>query len=454
MIGLDDFLACIDRSGLVSREDLNPFRARTVPTSPSDPDLAPRVARQLVQQGLLTQYQARKLLAGATRGFFLGGYRILRPLGEGGMGKVYLAAHEGDDQKVAIKVLPPKRALEEANSLHRFRREMELSMRCNHPNVARTLSVGNDGDVYFMVLEYIPGMSLFDMVKSEQYGPLRVATAARLFLKVLSGLGAAHRAGLIHRDIKPSNIMITPDGDAKVLDLGLAKALGEEGGLTRANAVLGTLDYASPEQLSDASRADVRSDLYSVGCTLYFVLAGKPPFEGGDAINKIYKQRMEDPEPIERVARGVPAAFGAIIRKLMAKNPAERYANCTELQGDLVPWTDPQRVRAILGADADSAHSFHPPPPILAEDDLRLLGPDSDSGPSLLSLRDLGDAEPSAAPLHRSPPPPLAAKLKLLPRQALDPTPAGDSRWLIHFSLIALAVGLVAILAIAVFLNS
>ena len=136
-----------------------------------------------MQQGLLTQYQARKLLAGATRGFFLGGYRILRPLGEGGMGKVYLAVHESGGQEVAIKVLPPKRAQAESNSLQRFRREMELSMRCNHPNVARTLSFGNDGDVHFMVLEYIPGMSLYDMVKSDQYGPLRVATASRLFLK-------------------------------------------------------------------------------------------------------------------------------------------------------------------------------------------------------------------------------------------------------------------------------
>jgi serine/threonine protein kinase len=305
-----------------------------------------------------------------------------------------------------------------------------------------------------MVLEYIPGMSLFDMVKSEQYGPLRVATAARLLLKVLDGLAAAHEAGLIHRDIKPSNIMITPDGDAKILDLGLAKALGDEGGLTRANAVLGTLDYASPEQLSDATRADVRSDLYSVGCTLYFALAGRPPFEGGDAINKIYKQRMEDPEPIERVARGVPAAFGAIIRKLMAKDPAERYASCAELRADLSRWTDPQRVRAILGADADSAHSFHPPPPILAEDDLRLLGPDSDSGPSLISLRDLGEAEPSAAPIHKPPPVPLAARLRPLTRQALDAASADDSRWLIHFSLIVLAVGLIAIFAIAVFLRS
>ncbi|KAJ3050918.1 hypothetical protein HK102_012177, partial [Quaeritorhiza haematococci] len=157
MIGLDEFLECVDRSGLIPRATVQPLCA------PNDRDDAAALARRLVQQGLLTQYQARKLLAGATRGFFLGGYRILRPLGEGGMGKVFLAAHEEDGRRVAIKVLPPRRAQEEANSLARFKREMELSMRCDHPNVARTLTFGNDGDVHFMVLEYIPGLSLYDM---------------------------------------------------------------------------------------------------------------------------------------------------------------------------------------------------------------------------------------------------------------------------------------------------
>lgn len=451
MIGLDDFLAGAAKSGLVAPGDLRPLRDEA---ARADPRRAEEAARQLVRRGLLTGYQARKLLAGATRGFFLGGYRILKPLGEGGMGKVYLAVPERGGDQVAIKVLPPKRALEEANSLARFRREMELSMRCAHPNIARTLSYGNDGDVHFMVMEYIPGMSLYDMVKSDQYGPLRVATAARLFLKVLDGLEAAHNLGLVHRDIKPSNIMITPDGDAKILDLGLAKSLGDEGGLTRANTVLGTLDYASPEQLSDASKVDVRSDLYSVGCSLYFALAGEPPFGGGDAINKIFKQRMEDPEPIERVARGVPTAFGAIIRKLMAKNPAERHANCDELRTDLARWTDPMLVRSLLGVEADAARAFHPPPPALADSDLRLFDSEEDDGPSLISLRDLGEAQPSPAPRHRTPPAPLTARFDSSPRRVSRSTSPGDSRWLIHFSLIILALGLIAILAIAVFVGA
>ena len=407
MLQLDDFAEKVALSGLVPTAELTQARAQVEPKPAADASL--RLARLLVQQGLLTTYQARKLLAGATRGFFLGGYRILSPLGEGGMGKVFLAVNEQTFGKVAIKVLPPRKALEEAGSLVRFRREMELSQRCDHPNLARTLAVGTEGDVNFIVLEYIPGMSLFDMVRSERYGPPRVSDAARLFLKVLDGLDAAHQAGLVHRDIKPSNIMIMADGNAKILDLGLARAMGEEKGITRANTVLGTLDYASPEQLSDASRADVRSDLYSVGCTLYFTLSGRPPFEGGDVINKIFRQRLDDPEPLENIARGVPAAFAAMVRRLMAKKPDERYQTCKELRADMARWTDPTRLRAILGAEAEAARSFHPPPPPLADEDLRLLSIADDTSPSVLSLRDLGDAEPSPAPRHRSPLPPLPA---------------------------------------------
>jgi serine/threonine protein kinase len=449
MLQLDEFVEGLLSSGLIRRDDVKQMVAGFAAEPAQDASV--RLARLLVQQRYLTPYQARKVLSGATKGFFLGGYRILQPIGEGGMGKVFLAANERTQEKVAIKVLPPRRAKEEELSLARFRREMELSQRFVHPNVARTLAVGNDADVHFMVLEYIPGMSLYDMVRSDKYGPLRVTDAARLFLKALDGLAAAHKSGIIHRDIKPSNIMITPDGNAKILDLGLARALGEEQALTRANTVLGTLDYASPEQLSDATKADVRSDLYSLGCTLYFALSGRPPFEGGDMINKIFRQRLDDPEPLEKVARGVPAAFATIVRKLMAKNPDERYQTCAELRADLSRWTEPARLRAILGAEAEAARSFRPPPPPLADEDLRLLSVADDESSSVLSLRELGDPHPSHAPRFKPPLPPLPAAVR--PRS--EPVPVrrqasgDDSRWLLQFSLIILGLGLVAILIIA-----
>ena len=456
MVPLDDFIAHVAASGLVAPEVLARVRGQIEPEPAAEASV--RLARRLLEHGWLTSYQAKKLLGGATRGFFLGGYRLMRPIGEGGMGKVYLAIDDRRDQ-VAIKVLPPRKAAEEENALRRFRREMDLSQRCVHPNLARTLAVGSEGDVHFMVMEYIPGKSLFDLVKNEGLGPLRVPDAAKLFLKVVDGLEAAHRAGLVHRDIKPSNIMITPLGEAKLLDLGLARALDDEKGLTRANTVLGTLDYASPEQLRDASKADARSDLYSLGCTLYFALAGSPPFEGGDIINKIYKQRMEDPPPLESRARGVPAAFAAVVRKLMSKNPDERYQSAAELRADLTRWTDPTRVRAILGAEADAARSFRPPPPELGEDDLRLLDDESTVSRDQVSIRDLGGAEPSVAPRHQAPEAPMRALVRHRePSESMHrpfPQPANnDTRWLVHFAIIAAAMGLIGILIIALFLRS
>ncbi len=446
MARLDKFVANLAKSGLVPPPTLERARAQLLDDHESD--AAVRLARHLIQQGALTTYQARKVLGGATKGFFLGDYRILRPLGEGGMGKVYLAANQADGLRVAIKVLPPSKAVDGGQPLLRFRREMELSRRINHPNLARALDVGHAGNVHFMVLEYVPGESLYQLVKHPRGGPLRVPDAARFFLKVIDGLEAAHDSGLVHRDIKPSNLMVTPDGDARVLDLGLARLMDEESPLTRHNVVIGTLDYASPEQLTDAARADRRSDLYSLGCTMYFALAGRAPFEGGDVVNKIFKQRLDDPDPLERVARGVPSAFAAVVRKLMAKEPADRYQDCGELRGDLARWADPAVVHSILGAEADAARAFRPPPPEIDDDDLRLFG---DDGPSAsASLRDLGTSEVASAPMHKPPLPPRPAVV-LPPTRPLPrpPAPADEARWLVRFVAAALILGVLVILAAA-----
>lgn len=438
----------------MSRTELKAALAR-IPPGPESEAHA-RLARILIGEGALTAYQVNKLLAGATKGFFLGGYRILRRLGQGGMGKVFLAVHEQNGDRVALKVLPPRKALEEEQALARFRRETDLSRRVNHPNIARTIEVGEADGIHYMVMEYVPGDSLYNIVRSRHGGPLRVPDAARFFLKVLDGLNAAHAAGLVHRDIKPSNLMVTPDGQAKLLDLGLAKALGEESPLTRVNVVIGTLDYASPEQLSDAARADLRSDLYSIGCTLYFALSGRPPFPGGDVINKIYKQRMEDPRPLEKVARGVPSAFAAIVRKLMAKDPADRYQKGAAVQADLARWTDPTILPAILGAEATQARDFRPPPPTLEEVDLRVFDEEIPHGSGGNILRDLGESEARPAPYNKPPPQPRPALILSeddfedgpppLPRIAPD-----DNRWLIRFIAVVCVLGAVAILLIAIF---
>lgn len=448
MARLDDFSADVVRSGLVSAEEVDRARAQIRIENPQEAAVA--LARSLIASGHLTNYQAKKVLAGSTKGFFLGGHRILRRLGAGGMGKVYLAV-DSDGFKVAIKVLPPKLAAEGGQALRRFRREMDLSQRVRHPNIARTIDVGEEDGVYFMIMEYVPGDSLYNIVKKS--GPWRVLDVARYFTLVCDGLEAAHQGGLIHRDVKPSNLMITPEGDAKILDLGLARASDEESNLTKDRTLVGTLDYASPEQLADAKKADARSDLYSLGCTFYFTLAGRAPFEGGTVVNKIYMQRMEEPPPLEKITRGVPAAFAAIVRKLMAKNPNDRYQTALELKADLERWTDPKVVKSILGAEADDVRAFRPPPPDLEDEDLRFSLADTKETPSTASaLRDLGDDEPEPAPTIT--PRRIVAEVARPAIVLPDPNPSDQAGvfestpWLMPFIAIVCVLGALAIVLI------
>ena len=320
------------------------------------------------------------------------------------MGKVYLAANQKDGMRVAIKVLPPSKAADGGQALLRFRREMELSRRANHPNLARTIDVGQAGDVHFMVLEYVPGESLYQLVKQPRGGPLRVPDAARFFLKVLDGLEAAHEAGLIHRDIKPSNLMVTPDGDARILDLGLARARSdEESPLTRPNVVIGTLDYASPEQLGNAAQADRRSDLYSLGCTLYFALAGPAPVRGG-------RRRQQDLQAADGRPRapgaggpGRPLGVRGDRPQADGQGPRRPLPGLRGAAGRPRPVgrpggrpRDPRRRgrrRPRLPAAPPRARRRRPPAP--GRRRRRSLG---------ISLRDLGAAEAPAAPMHRAAP--------------------------------------------------
>jgi serine/threonine protein kinase len=444
MSRLDDFANDVVASGLVSRSTVDRERVGVEPDA--DGDAAVSFAKKLIEAGLLTNYQAKKLLGGSTKGFFLGGHRILRRLGQGGMGKVYLGLSEPDGFKVAIKVLQPRLAAPGGQALKRFRREMDLSQRIKHPNLARTIDVGEEDGVYFMIMEYVPGDSLYNVIRSG--GPWRVPDAAKYFIQVTEGMEAAHAIGLIHRDIKPSNLMITPEGGAKILDLGLARATADEDTpLTRHNSLVGTLDYASPEQLSDATKADARSDLYSLGCTLYFTLSGRAPFEGGDIVNKIYKHKMEDPPPLEKISRGVPSAFAAIVRKLMAKEPKDRYQTAAELRTDLARWADPKVVRSILGAEAEEARAFRPPPPELDDEDLRSLSSDSDS---LSALRDLGDSE--AAPVARRIQPSIArpaVAIPIAPRRESRRGFKQDNAWLLPFLIVVSVLGILAVVLIA-----
>jgi serine/threonine protein kinase len=329
------------RSGVLQREELQDA-LRSLPVDLRNDSDA--VAEHLVEAGKLSRFQAEKLLQGMAVGLVLGPFHVLAPIGKGGMGTVYLARDSRGDTLVALKVLPPKRAREEERLLARFRREMEMCSRVAHPHLAWTYEVGVSQGCYYIALEYIPGKTLFRLINEE--GPLATPRAARLFAEVASALDHAHNQGLIHRDLKPSNIIITPHDHAKVLDLGLALVEGEaptdrevQGG---PGYVVGTMDYIAPEQTEDPGKVDARSDIYSLGCTLYFCLTGRAPFTGGTAQEKIQRHRHEEPPPIPQFNPSVPPAFIGLVRKMMTKNPDHRLRSAAELQARLEEWAEPK----------------------------------------------------------------------------------------------------------------
>ncbi len=331
------FLKTVLRSGLFSREQLEEI-LRTVPEECRTDPL--ELANHLVKTGHLSRFQARKLLEGKTLGLVLGPFQILAPIGKGGMGTVYLARDTRSRDLVALKVLPPKKARQEERMLARFLREMEMCQRVAHPHIAQTYEVGVSQGVYFIAMEFISGRSLYRLVTDE--GPLTVPHAARLFAEVASALDHAHCRGVIHRDLKPSNILITTNDHAKVLDLGLALIQGEVASdhmvVGGQGYVVGTMDYMAPEQIEDATKVDPRSDIYGLGCTLYFALTGQPPFPGGTKTQKIARHRKEEPAPVTELNPTVPADFAALVHRMMAKRPADRFASADELRQALVRW--------------------------------------------------------------------------------------------------------------------
>jgi serine/threonine protein kinase len=341
----EGFLRGVLRSGLLKRDELQ-AALRGVPHERRDEPQA--LADHLVRAGKLTRFQASKLLRGVTQGMVVGPFRLLAPLGKGGMGTVFLVRDERSDQLAALKILPPRLARTEERMLARFRREMELSKRVAHPHLAWTYEVGEFHGVHYIAMEYIPGRTLSRLVTED--GPLPMPRAARLMAEVAAGLEHAHNQGLIHRDLKPSNILVTPRDHAKVLDLGLALIHGETGGdavVGGQGYIVGTMDYIAPEQTLDAVKVDGRSDVYSLGCTLYFALTGQPPFPGGTSREKVMRHRSETPTPLVQLAPGLPAGFIDLVERMMAKDPANRPGSAASAEAELRAWAAGEVVQPL-----------------------------------------------------------------------------------------------------------
>lgn len=275
-------------------------------------------------------------------------YRLVRLLGQGGMGEVYEAEHRVMGRSVALKVINRAFTASPA-AVERFRREVRAASKLSHPNVVHAYDAENAGETHFLVMEFVTGVTLSRLV--QQRGPLPIAEACEYVRQAALGLQHAHERGLIHRDVKPDNLILTEGGQVKVLDFGLAALTveGKRDGLTDDNVIMGTPDYLAPEQAEDARRADGRADVYSLGCSLYYLLTAAVPFPGGTPLQKILAHR-ERPAPSPRKERpDVPRELDAVVRRMLAKRPEDRYQTAGEVAAALAPFTQRQGPRRRLG---------------------------------------------------------------------------------------------------------
>jgi serine/threonine protein kinase len=293
------------------------------------------LARELIQRGWLTPYQANQVLQGKGQELELGSYVLLERLGEGGMGQVFKAKNWKLGRVVALKLVRKDR-LNKPDAIRRFEREVRSAAALVHPNIVLAHDADLIGGTHLLVMEYVEGTDLAKLVKMN--GPLPVPQACEFIRQAALGLQHAHERGMVHRDVKPANLLLTADGRTiKVLDMGLAR-LDQPAGdddksstMTQEGMVVGTPDYIAPEQALESHTVDIRGDLYSLGCTFYYLLTGKVPFPGGTLLQKLNKHQNQEAPAVQSMRPDVPPGVAAIVRKLMAKKPEDRYQTPAEL---------------------------------------------------------------------------------------------------------------------------
>ena len=353
------YLELVQKSGLVEpkvyRGVVASLKDALTGKMPEDPLVA---SNAFIKTKQLTQWQSENLLRGKHKGFTLGRYLLLGHLGTGGMSSVYLAQHTLMKRKVAIKVLPPSK-VSNTSYLARFRREAEAIAQLDHPNIVRAYDIDHEGNTHYFVMEFVDGKDFLVLVREN--GPFGYRQAADYIAQAAEGLQHAHDAGLIHRDIKPANCLVDQTDTVKVLDLGLALFTEEEGpSLTLANDenVLGTADYLAPEQALDSHGVDSRADIYGLGCTLYFLLTGHPPFPKGTISERLIKHQREEPKPISDDRSDVPEGLAAICRDMMSKSRRKRIQTCREVAGRLRAWLEKGSKKPSTATDSAQFGSF------------------------------------------------------------------------------------------------
>jgi serine/threonine protein kinase/WD40 repeat protein len=334
----EELLAFLQEHGFLTPSQLQHVRGNGQTKFADARDLA----RELVDRNWLTPYQANQLLQGNGADLLLGPYRILDRLGAGGMGQVFKAYHVSMDRIIALKLIPRDR-VSDPTALARFNREVRAVAKLSHPNIVIAFEVNQSGQTPYLAMEYVAGIDLARLV--QQSGPLPIPRACEYVRQAAAGLQHAHEKGLVHRDIKPGNLIVArPNGDAapviKILDFGLARFESESGQaarLTQLGKVVGTVDYVAPEQAENARTADIRADIYSLGCTLFYLLTGMPPFQGDDLVEKL-GARLQGNAPLVRESRPeVSPALEGILAKMLARNPNDRY----QMPGDVAKALEP-----------------------------------------------------------------------------------------------------------------
>jgi serine/threonine protein kinase len=354
------FLHHLERSGLLSGDQIQEVAEHLNQKS------VRRVAIDLVGQGLLTRFQTKQVLAGNSRGLSISRYQILEQIGHGGMSVVYKAVHTAMRRLVAIKLLKPSRAYRKGWRRHLFQREAMAAAQLNHPNIVTIYDADRALGVYFLAMEFVEGPNLKKLVQAR--GPLPISLACEVVRQAAGALQYAHENGAVHRDIKPSNMLITkmraqerrmmgmenaPAAKSrnyayqvKILDFGLARLRIQPSLLTEDDRTLhatpgvvwGTLDYISPEQLIDVHAVDIRSDLYSLGCSLYHLLTGQVPFGGNSIGKRLIRRATEEPECVTMLRPDTPSGVAMIVQKLMNPVRAKRFQTPRELSDELAPW--------------------------------------------------------------------------------------------------------------------
>jgi WD40 repeat protein/serine/threonine protein kinase len=397
---------------------LEPGQLEELGSSSPDRFQDPRaLARELVKRGWLTPYQVNQLFQGKGQELVLGQYVLLERLGEGGMGAVFKARHQRLGRIVALKLIRKDR-LKSPDMIRRFHREIQAAAQVCHPNVVLAYDADQDRDINFFTMEYVEGTDLAKLVKRD--GPLPVAIACDYIRQAALGLHDAYRHGLVHRDIKPSNLLLAVSrpqqavasgretasrGTVKILDMGLAQIqnpAGDESAttLTQEGAVMGTPDYIAPEQARSSHNVDIRADVYSLGCTLYFLLTGKVPFPGGTLTQKLLKHQLEEPRPVEQLRPETPPAVGAVVRRLMAKEPVDRYQTPAEAAEAIAAAVAAPVMAVPAGATGNSVSTADSPP----SQDFQVAGTPATFGPLSpgSALSDTLQAPPTPRELQRA----------------------------------------------------